>query len=185
MINRSPQNAVPLPSRLQKELSPVDPHQLQAKRRAPSHPGAARHLSQLLLAPSVLFAALQEEVDAITVALTWAVLVGNVLASLLFLWASLRETPRHWSAVLGSGVMLLIALLSSFAALLILPPTRTHSSLFRVLLPLASCVLLAGLYTLTTPDRRLTRRTRALLASLLVATSATLLALFLADLWSW
>ena len=146
--------------------------------------GPARLLPSLLpIAFSVLFSALQDGITAITSALSWVVLVGNALASLLFLWASLRSVPRSRPSVVGSGAMLLVALLSSLAYAMVLLSERTHLSWFPLLLPLASSALIAGLYTLTAPQRRLTWPQRALLLTFLVVTGVNLLGLFLAELW--
>lgn len=177
MINRSPRDGAP--ARV--------PNLRRESRRPPSRPtpdrqGHARHLRGLLPPVcSALVSPLQDEVTAITSALSWAVLVGNVLASLLFLWAAWRETPRQRLSVLGGGVMLLLALLSGLTYGLVLLPRPAHASLWPTLLPLASSALIAGLSTLTMPQRRATRRTRALLVVLLLGTSATLLALVLLD----
>jgi hypothetical protein len=184
MINRASQRAGLVPSLVRKGFSEMRQWKPRTKRRDVSRPtawhlGAAHQLNPLLLGPSVLFSVLQEEVDAITSALSWAILVGNALASFLFLWAALRETPRHWPSVLGSGSMLLLALLSGLTFIHVLLPGPAHTSLLPVLLPVASSALIAGLYTLTTPPRRLTRRQRTLLVFLLVGTGATLLALVL------
>jgi hypothetical protein len=59
----------------------------------------------------------------------------------------------------------------------------THPSWFPLLLPLASSTLIAGVYTLTAPQRGCTLPQRALLVTFLMLTGVNLLGLFLADLW--
>jgi hypothetical protein len=161
MIKPSPRSGppVPVPGLWRRSYQ----NALRRVRRVPlSRPIAcrlepARLLPSLLpIAFSVLFSALQDGVTAITSALSWVVLVGNAFASLLFLWASLRFAPRSWPSVVGSGAMLLVALLSSLAYAMVLLSASIHLSWFPLFLPLVSSALIAGLYTLTSPQRRLT-----------------------------
>lgn len=138
--------------------------------------------SLLPIACSVLFSAQQNEVAAITSALSWVIFVGNALISLLILWDALRSETHYWPSVVGGSVMLLVALLTSLAYAMVFLSAGRHSSWFPLLLPLASSALIAGVYILTTPHRGLTWLQRALLVTFLVLTGVNLLGLFLADL---
>ena len=188
MIKRSPRSGAPDPVLGLWRTSYQDAR-LHVSRMLPPRPSAcnwdpARLLPSLLpIAFSVLFAGLQDGVTAITSALSWVVLVGNALAGLLFLWDSLRSTPRSWYYVVGSSAMLLIALMSSLTYTMVRLSAGTHPSWFPLLLPLASSALIAGVYTLTAPQRGLTLPQRALVVTFLMLTGVNLLGLFLADLW--
>ncbi len=141
--------------------------------------------SLLSIAGSLIFSALHTGVVAITSALPWVIFVGNALVSLLMLWDSLQPASRSWLSIFGSGVMLLIAVLTPLAYGVVLLSTGWHSSWFPLLLPLASSALIAGVYILTASPRVLTWRQRTLFTTLLVLTGANLLGLFLAEVWGW
>jgi hypothetical protein len=70
-----------------------------------------------------------------TSALSWIIFVGNALVSLLMLWDSLRSNPHSLPFVVGSCVMLLVALLTSMAYVMALLSAGRHSSWFLCSFP--------------------------------------------------
>ena len=124
-----------------------------------------------------------EKVAVLSSTLSWVVLSGNVLVCLLFLWGSLHTTTsRRWSSVASYGGMLLLALLSYLAYLVVTLHGWANFQFFLTLLPLTSSVLLAGMYILTAPHLSLKPRQRVALMSLIIVVSLSLFSVFLLGL---
>ncbi len=88
-------------------------------------------------------------------------------------------TVRRWPSVASHGSMLLLALLSYLAYLIVTLQGRANSQFFLTLLPLTSSALIAGMYILTAPHLSLKPQHRVALISLIVVVSLSLLSLFL------
>jgi hypothetical protein len=127
------------------------------------------------LTPSAGFSADYQAVSAITTSLSWVVLGGTLIASLLLLWETLKSTPRRWFSCPVSVLMLLCSLLCSWAYLHLSMHPPASAQILLLFLPLSSPALVAGGFVLTDHYRPMRRFHRIMLAALLLLVGISLL----------